>query len=124
MKRFIEYVWQLPQHVLALLMIKVLNAKKSENVYKFKSKRISSFSLGEYIFCNERKSFNTTDYKHEVGHSRQSLMLGPLYLIVIGIPSCIGNLVFRNKWIIKRFDYYSLPWESWADRLGGVKRHD
>lgn len=122
MKRFVEYVWQLPQHILALLMIKVLNAKKSETTYDFKSKRISSFSLGEYIFCNRRKSFNATDYKHEVGHSRQSLMLGPLYLIVIGIPSCIGNLMFRNKWIRKRYDYYSLPWEAWADKLGDVKR--
>lgn len=122
MKRFAEYVWQLPQHVLALLMIKVLNAKNSENEYDFKSKRLSSFSLGEYIFCNRRKSFNTTDYKHEIGHSRQSLILGPLYLIVIGIPSCIGNLLFRNKCIRKRFDYYSLPWESWADNLGEVER--
>lgn len=119
MKMF-EYVWQLPQHTLALLMIKVLDAKKSGTVYDFKSKRLSSFSLGEYIFHNKRKSFNTTDYKHEVGHSRQSLMLGPFYLIVIGIPSLIGNLLFRN--IRNRFDYYTLPWEAWADKLGGVKR--
>lgn len=122
MKRLVEYVWQLPQHILALLMIKVLDAKKSDNVYDFKSKHFSSFSLGEYIFCNKRKSFNDIDYKHEVGHSRQSLMLGPLYLIIIGIPSCIGNMIFRNKWIRKRFDYYSLLWESWADKLGDVKR--
>lgn len=122
MKRLIEYIWQLPQHALALLMIKVLNAKKSGAAYDFKSRRISSFSLGEYIFHNKRKSFNIFDYKHEVGHSRQSLMLGPLYLIVIGIPSCIGNLIFRNKWIRKRSNYYSLPWEAWADKLGDVKR--
>lgn len=122
LKRFVEYAWQLPQHILALLMIKVLNAKKSDTTYDFKSRRISSFSLGEYIFCNKRKSFNATDYKHEVGHSIQSLMLGPLYLIVIGIPSLIGNLLFRIKWVRKHFDYYSLPWESNADRLGEVER--
>lgn len=115
-------MWQLPQHALALLMIKVLDAKKSDTTYDFKSKRLSSFSLGEYVFSNKRKSFNDTDYKHEVGHSRQSLILGPLYLIVIGIPSCIGNLLFRNKWIRKHFDYYSLLWEANADRLGGVER--
>lgn len=122
LKRFVEYAWQLPQHILALLMIKVLNAKKSEDVYNFESKRLSSFSLGEYLFCNKRQQFNITDYKHELGHSGQSLMLGPLYLFVIGIPSCIGNLVFRNKWVRKRFDYYSLPWEAWADKLGDVHR--
>ena len=122
MKRLIEYTWQLPQHILALLMIKVLDAKKSDTTYDFKSKRFSSFSLGEYVFSNKRKSFSITDYKHEVGHSRQSLILGPLYLIVIGIPSCIGNLLFRIKWVRKHFNYYSLPWESWADKLGDVKR--
>ena len=122
MKRLIEYTWQLPQHILALVMIKVLNAKKSGAAYNFESKGLSSFNLGEYIFYNQRKSFSITDYKHEVGHSRQSLILGPLYLIVIGAPSCIGNLLFRNKWIRNRFDYYSLPWESWADKLGDVKR--
>jgi hypothetical protein len=122
LKRFVEYAWQLPQHILALVMIKVLDAKKSDTTYDFKSKRISSFSLGEYIFCNKRKSFNDTDYMHEVGHSRQSLILGPLYLIIIGIPSCIGNLLFRIKWVRKRFDYYSLLWEANADKLGGVER--
>jgi len=122
MLRRFEYAWQLPQHALALAMIKVLDAKKSGTVYDFSSKRLSSFSLGEYILCNKRKPFNTNDYKHEAGHSRQSLILGPLYLIVIGIPSCIGNMAFRNKWVRKHLDYYSLPWESWADRLGGVRR--
>ena len=41
-----------------------------------------------------------------------------LYLIVIGLPSAVGNLLHRKI----KFDYYKQPWEAWADKLGGVKR--
>lgn len=37
---------------------------------------------------------------------------------VIGIPSFIGCGIY----LIKRFDYFNLPWEKWADELGGVNR--
>ena len=52
------------------------------------------------------------------GHQKQSLYLGWLYLLVIGLPSATGNLLNR----VIDFDYYKQPWESWADRLGCVVR--
>jgi len=53
-----------------------------------------------------------------MGHQKQSLYLGWLYLIIIGLPSVTGNLLNR----VIDFDYYKQPWEAWADKLGGVKR--
>ena len=55
---------------------------------------------------------------HEYGHTLQSLLLGPLYLIVIGLPSLIWAWQYKgdNK------GYYKFFTERWADRLGEVKR--
>lgn len=57
----------------------------------------------------------------------QSLYLGPLYILIIGIPSVIGNLwdrIAHKSWSnAKRIKwYYTLPWEYSADKLGGVSR--
>lgn len=54
-------------------------------------------------------------------------MLGPSYLISIGIPSAICNLIdrfFHKDWgaLERNIWYYRLPWEAWADELGKVNR--
>ena len=86
--------------------------------YKF----LTAVSFGKIIIFNRKYETHKT-IMHEYGHKLQFEKLGPIfYLFIIGIPSLIGNLLFRIKWIRNRFDYYSLPWESWADKLGGVKR--
>lgn len=83
-------------------------------------------SLGQYIIlCNKDKSVRSK--LHEYGHTKQSLMLGWLYLIIIGLPSitcAIYSNLFHSKWTKEQRDkwYFSLLWEKWADNLGGVKR--
>ncbi len=57
---------------------------------------------------------------HEYGHTIQSLILGPFYLIIIGIPSTLwGFLPSLNK---KRknegLSYFSFYTEKWANYLG------
>jgi hypothetical protein len=61
---------------------------------------------------------------HEYGHTRQSEMLGPSYLLVVGIPSL--SKVLYSKWYRKKYgckwaNYFNAFPESWADKLGGVK---
>ena len=62
--------------------------------------------------------------QHEYGHCRQSEMLGPAYLPVVGICSGVHNIVHRLKkrWNLPRRDYYAFWTERWADWLGGVSR--
>ena len=48
-------------------------------------------SLGDYLFMPTNATKESI--KHECGHCRQSDILGPLYLIVIGVPSVIHNIV-------------------------------
>lgn len=130
LKEILFWVWQLPQHLLGLAL---LHHYRDARLYHTENGRRyytawempSGISLGNYIILHNASMGN--DKLHEYGHSRQSRMLGPLYLPVIGLPSIIGNLfdqAFHSHWTYERSArwYYSLPWEAWADKLGGVKR--
>ena len=138
-KSALLYAWQLPQNLLGYALMKMLGAKKQAvnangrtiawHLFAWNRNRLARFisgvSLGRYILL---PYIDAVTVMHEHGHSRQSAMLGPAYLLIVGIPSALGNLHARRlrakgtdgykvtKW------YYSQPWEAWADRLGGVKR--
>lgn len=75
-----------------------------------------SVSLGQFIFLSKGRE----DVRpHEFGHCIQSLILGPLYLLVIGLPSIIWAgfppcRSLRRKRKTGYFDFYT---ERWANRL-------
>lgn len=133
MKKLISFFWQLPQNILGIIVIYVTKATRIKSyVYDqpyFVATEWRSFgvSLGNYIIFG-KYMFPKLDVRlHEFGHQRQSRMLGPLYLLIIGIPSLLGNIfdrIFHKKWdSVRRCKwYYALPWEKWADELGGVER--
>ena len=80
-------------------------------------------SLGKYAFVSKVSSRNEVGLRHEaVGHAKQSLYLGPLYLFIIGIPSIIWAWLYG--WIIPESPngYYRFWTERWADKLAGIKR--
>lgn len=116
MKKALLYLWQLPQNLLGLLVILAARARYDDGEGAWLTKMKIGVSLGNYIIVYA--GAGPDSFAHERGRQRQSLYLGPLYLIIIGLPSLIGNLVRR----IVPFDYYKQPWEAWADRLGGVRR--
>lgn len=119
MKKIILYLWQLPQNLIGFLIIKIMKAKikKFYGIKYFECRLFySGVSLGDYIIFDNRILISYFDIKHEEGHQKQSLLLGPLYLLIIGIPSLIGNIIHR----FIKFDYYKLPWEKWANNLAGI----
>lgn len=132
MIKVLLYIWQLPQNLLGLLVILFTGAKKTsyESISHWLIKnpdntRYFGVSLGNYIIFGNYPSEKTC--KHEQGHQKQSKYLGPLYMLVIGLPSALGNIwdrLFHKKWSVsKRISwYYKQPWEAWADKLGGVER--
>ena len=81
-------------------------------------KNDSGLSLGMFIFVPKGSSERLL--KHEYGHTIQSLMLGPLFLLIIGIPSFLwASLpVCRKRRREKKISYYSFYPERWADKLG------
>ncbi len=124
MKRIMLYLWQLPQNLVGWFVFNMLEAKSSpidKGVFLHHKSFFSSVSLGKFIILNEYQ-YNGKTLRHEYGHQKQSQYLGWFYLPVIGLPSVIGNLLFRIEFIRKRFNYYHQPWEKWADKLGDVDR--
>lgn len=120
------FVWQLPQHLLGLLLVWILRPEQDypqgdgrTRLY-YASRMRGGISLGRYIILSERlKDYTGQTEKHEWGHSRQSILLGPLYLFVIGIPS----ILWAAWWNTRRgVSYYAFYTEAWADKLGGVER--
>ena len=137
MKTFIKIlreIWQLPQHIIAYAIIVVNHKSIKQMVNKdgiryYLVNHLSNcgISLGNYIFLDADGNYDYITVKHEHGHQIQSLIFGPLYLIVIGLPSIIGNIIniIKYKYFRKYYDpdfYYKQPWEAWADKLGKVVR--
>jgi hypothetical protein len=123
------YIWQLPQNIAALVIIAVTRGKREEvfrgiNLYCWNIQ--AGISLGNYIFLPKSWLGSVSTKAHEWGHTRQSRMFGPLYLIAIGIPSFFGNAVwdtlFHKNWSpIKAEQWYMSRYpEKWANELGGV----
>jgi len=124
MRKLILTLWQLPQHLLAMLILLVLRSKitgkkayLTSTVHTLKGIKWG-VSLGSHIIVGTNKSLRVI--KHEYGHSRQSLMLGWFYLLVVGLPSITMNILTRLK-ILRWQNYYKRWPESWADKLGEVK---
>ncbi|MBQ9544082.1 MAG: hypothetical protein IJV00_03015 [Clostridia bacterium] len=84
--------------------------------------RGGGLSLGFFVFVDDDSDRDLV--AHELGHSVQSLFLGPLYLPVVGLPSLLwaGLPACRRSRRKKKKSYYSFYTERWADRLGGVRR--
>lgn len=124
MKNVLLYIWQLPQNIVGLLfylcLLPVEYITESEYCKVYKSNRMSGgITLGRYVFLSRLSAYNTKTIRHEsIGHGKQSVWLGPLYLIVIGIPSLVWAGIFRftNK------NYYWFYTERWADKLAGIER--
>ena len=108
------WVWQFPQHMCALVYLNKPFDKVDNPVMHYERHGWSyegAVTLGEYIFTNKNVSVKTL--MHEYGHVIQSRMLGPLYLLVIGLQSIVHAMLHDD---IKPYSHF---WtESWADRLG------
>lgn len=139
----IKWVWQLPQNLIGFLLTRKYEYKSVRCLEKtvdgrwitvyFKPFFRSGISLGDYIildyyrYCG--KACSRQAVAHEYGHSRQSLILGWFYLLLVGLPSIIGNIwdrLFHKKWTSDQREkwYYNRYPEKWADKLGGVIREE
>lgn len=75
-----------------------------------------------------RRERSAKIHAHEYGHAVQSAILGPAYLVLVGIPSALwaGVPAFGKKWRAGERSYYSFGPERSADALGArfSRRHD
>lgn len=123
-RNLILFIWQLPQHLLAILYIGylVMMCKDLGVDSRYKQAIVipcvmrGAVTLGCYVFVGLNSEYKKT-VKHELGHTIQSKILGPLYLIVIGIPSityCGLRRIFPS---LRKKNYYDFYTEKWANNL-------
>lgn len=132
----IQCVWGLPQTLLGLALL--LLHRRDEHflfhgalVTRWQGR--SSMSVGPFVFVTKdpffcekfsgtysREELSGRLLVHEYGHTIQSLLLGPMYLIVIGIPSTLWGWLpqLAQKRKAQQISYFSFFTENWANRCG------
>jgi hypothetical protein len=128
-KNILSFIWQVPQNIIGLFIMlvnyKSVTMDKSKKYFRVKHLCDCGISLGNYIIIDLDADYEDWVIGHEQGHQKQSQMFGWLYLVLFGLPSICGNIIdriFHKNWkVSKRLDwYYNLPWEKYANKLGGV----
>lgn len=126
----IKYIWQLPQNLLGVLwknvkkegiIIGISNDDlRSVEAKGYLMKAGGAVTLGQYVFISQTYQDQSAVIRHECGHVKQSLILGPLYLIVIGIPSILHAWLNDYIGCDEEEGYSHFYTEKWADKLMGI----
>lgn len=106
-----------------------INKDKDKDAKPSNIKIGSTFGIGDLIVLGENAGkdangdFNINEYekdvRHEYGHTKQYDNMGPVKFIKdTAIPSMKGYTEDMDE-----EEYYSQPWETGADELGGTKRN-
>ncbi len=129
-------IWELPQTLLggAYFVVhqatnQIVVVERKENRWLVEIKGDGAVSLGYFVFHSQRDNafvpVGSENRNHEWGHSIQSRRFGPLYLVVVGVPSVMRVLyaLIYRIFAKKRWPHYYDGWpENAADRLGKVDR--
>lgn len=124
------YIWQLPQNLCGLIYLilpqsRISKVKGNKDANSLKASvhlqdQRGGVTLGRYIFIY-RNDYNLEwTIKHECGHVKQSRILGPLYLFVIGIPSIVHAALPCKR--CKTEGYYHFYTEKWSNKLMGINK--
>ena len=126
---FMEYIWQLPQNILGSLYKEYISDNIITRVnydatdYEcYLTNSGGGLTLGRFIFVNQHFVDLEETILHERGHVKQSRILGPLYLIIIGIPSISWAGLRRLIPALKKINYYWFYTESIANKLMGLNK--
>ena len=134
LKSSLLWLWQLPQNLCGIIYRSISednricvienNDSRSVGAKVYLQKTNGGISLGKYIFINQDYIDEEIVIKHECGHVKQSKILGPLYLLVIGIPSILHawlNNYIGCCWKHGEYNYYHFYTEKWANKLMGIE---
>lgn len=132
---FVQFTWGLPVNLISGIIYLILKNKfrteKFENAFiTYIPGNWGGLSLGLFIFIADGREKEWTDNTriHEYGHTIQCLLLGPLYWIVVALPSAVWCNFFAGYRKRNNVSYYKLYCESWANAWGqkwsGLKQHN
>ena len=117
------WTWCFPQTLLGFILKLIYKGKP----FTFNNKKVyiwtntsGSISLGKYVLLHKYHYDMDDVIKHELGHQKQSFILGWLYLPIIGLPSLIWANCFEEYRLKHNVSYDAFYTEKWANKLGGV----
>jgi len=125
---FLLFLWCLPQNLFGYIeYIDNVNNGNVVDTFEYRDTEVIvlkgddffAYAYGEYIFLSERYLEERIEVTlaHEYGHVLQSRRFGPLYGLIVGIPSWYHQL--RSPRDREYADRYYEYWpEIQADRLG------
>lgn len=129
-ENILYWIWQLPQNLLGVLWRNIKkdsiitdisnNDIKSVGAKAYLIKAGGTVTLGKYVFISQTYRDQSITIKHECGHVKQSKMLGPLYLIVIGVPSILHRWLNDYIGCDEESGYSHFYTEKCADKLMGI----
>lgn len=115
------FIWQMPQNIIAGILALFIGKKKLISYkhwcFAFEAKNFNNgISLGNFCFVDTIGAAHPEYVAHEqAGHTVDSRLFGPLYLVIIGLPSLI------HAWCCKdQQDYYDFYTERWANKHAGL----
>lgn len=121
---YILVLWQILQNIVGLIYLPFAGVsfrEKIGDVLVFETESTNgSVSLGNLVFISKHTKNYERTLKHELGHTIQSKYLGPLYLLIIGIPSISWAMARMMSRSLRKKDYYSFYTEKWANELVGL----
>ncbi len=118
---FLQWTWGLPQNLLGLALWLLCPGEKAPCFHGAAVKRWKlrgCAGVGMFLFLSQGAPRRIL--VHEYGHSLQSVLLGPLFLPVIGLPSLLwAGLPAAGRYRRRRGRSYDWFYpERWANRLG------
>lgn len=129
-ENILYWIWQLPQNLLGVLWRNIKkdsiitdisnNDIKSVGAKAYLIKAGGAITLGKYVFISQTYRDQSITIKQECGHVKQSKMLGPLYLIVIGVPSILHRWLNDYIGCDEESGYSHFYTEKCADKLMGI----
>lgn len=112
-------IWQFPQFLVSLVMLPFLGkrkvvADKHFNLCFEAENMMGGISLGPFAFVSPRMSYPESIAHEFDGHTVDSKIFGPIYLLVVGLPSML-NAAFHFTEC-----YYDFFCEKWANKHAGL----
>lgn len=126
----LAWTWGLPASILGLLagiaMAILLRPplRFQRMIYFTIGRSWGGFSLG-CVFVRDEQSDGSICW-HEYGHSYQNAILGPLFLILVAIPSCVRYFIYEAREALRKpnNDYDAIWFEGSATDIGNaIKEH-
>lgn len=124
----VQFTWALPQNIMGFFLSLKYRKNKREmffnSLVSYHKENWGGISLGMFTVINGDRDDEWINGSkvHEFGHSIQSLILGPFYFFIIGIPSMIwcNSKKYNKLRAEKDLSYFDFYPEKWANYLGST----